>query len=158
MFGDVAGLVEVDDAGEHVASVSLLRAEEVVNDIAVFAFADPVAGGAIVFEVFAGELKLAVDAGEEALSDDANELAGEEHEGGFARAVGEEVAKAFDGFDDAGGVESGEDEVTGFGGAEGELGGFFVADFADHDDVGVLTKGGAEGSGEVVGVGVELTL
>ena len=92
------------------------------------------------------------------MGDDADELAGEEHEGGFAWSVGEEVAEALDGFDDAGAVEGGEDEVPGFGCAEGELGGFFVANFSDHDHVGVLTEGRAEGSGEAVGVRVEFAL
>ena len=151
-------MVGLNDAGQHIPGVCLLRAEKVVDEVAVASFPDPGAGGSVVFEIFADELERTVDAGEEILGHDPDELAGEEHEGGFARAVGEEVAQALDGFNNAGAVESGEDEVARFGGSEGELGGFFVPDFADHDDVGVLPKGGTEGSGEAVGIGVEFPL
>src|SRR2546428_1782310 len=46
------------------------------------------------------------------------------------------------------GVQGGEDEMAGEGGADADLGGFEVAGFADEDDVGVLTEEGAEGAGE----------
>jgi hypothetical protein len=38
--------------------------------------------------------------------------------------------------------------VTGERGADGDLGGVFVADFADHNDVGILAQDVAEGVGE----------
>ena len=42
------------------------------------------------------------------------------------------------------GVKSGDDEVSGEGGLEGDLGSFVIADFADHDDVGILAEERAE--------------
>jgi hypothetical protein len=44
------------------------------------------------------------------------------------------------------GVERGEHQVTGERGADGDLGGVFVADFTDHNDVGILAEDVAEGA------------
>ena len=38
--------------------------------------------------------------------------------------------------------------MAGEGGFDGNFGGFLIADFADHDDVGVLPQNGAQGVGE----------
>ena len=46
------------------------------------------------------------------------------------------------------GVQRGEHEVAGQRGLDGDLGGLLVADFADHDDVGVLPQEGAQRVGE----------
>ena len=46
------------------------------------------------------------------------------------------------------GVDGAEDEVAGERGADGDLGGVEVADFTDHDDVGVLAQHVAQGAGE----------
>src|ERR1700743_2222503 len=46
-------------------------------------------------------------------------------------------------------VQGRENHVAGFGGEERGGNGFEVAHFADQNDVGVLTKGGAQGGGEV---------
>jgi len=45
-------------------------------------------------------------------------------------------------------VEGAEDKVAGEGGVDGDLGGFQIADFTDHDDVGGLAQHGAQGGGE----------
>ena len=46
------------------------------------------------------------------------------------------------------GVEGGEDQVAGQGGADRDVGRLPVADFADHDDVGVLAQDVAQRAGE----------
>src|SRR5579871_100701 len=46
------------------------------------------------------------------------------------------------------GVNGGENEVAGEGGLNGDLRGFLVADFADHDFVGVVAQDGAQSAGE----------
>src|SRR5262249_2632575 len=51
-----------------------------------------------------------------------------------------------------------EDEVAGFGGEQGSGNGFEVAHFADEDDVGILTKSGAESGGEIGGVDFDFAL
>lgn len=53
------------------------------------------------------------------------------------------------------GVETGENEVTGEGGLDGDLSGVQVACFADHDPVGILTEEGAQDAskGETDGFG-----
>jgi hypothetical protein len=48
------------------------------------------------------------------------------------------------------GVQSREDQVAGQGGLDRQLGGLFVADLTDHDDVRVLAEGGAQAGAEVV--------
>jgi hypothetical protein len=61
----------------------------------------------------------------------------------------ERIGDACDGGGDVGGVQSGEDEVAGFGGGNGDAHGFRVAHFADNDDIGSLPKSGAEGGRKV---------
>ena len=68
------------------------------------------------------------------------------------------VHDALDGFWGVDGVEGGDDEVAGFGGGEGDLGGFAVAEFADDDDVGVLAHALTESFGEGFGVAANFTL
>jgi hypothetical protein len=83
-------------------------------------------------------------------ADGADEALGED---GFDRGGDEEGFDAH--IDEAGeggrgvvGVEGAEDEVAREGGADGDFGGFEVADFADHDDVGILAEDMAEAHGE----------
>jgi hypothetical protein len=45
-------------------------------------------------------------------------------------------------------VQRAEDQVAGERRADGDFGGLLVADFADHDDVGVLAQDVAQGRGE----------
>ena len=76
----------------------------------------------------------------------------------FLLIGGKEVHDAFDGFWGVDGVESTDDEVSGFGGGHGDLSGFSVAEFADDDDVGVLSHALAEAFGEGLGVAANLAL
>src|SRR5208282_5825543 len=46
------------------------------------------------------------------------------------------------------GVDRGEDQVAGEGGVDGDLRGFLVADFADHDFVGVVTQDRTQPAGK----------
>jgi hypothetical protein len=45
-------------------------------------------------------------------------------------------------------VEGGHDQVAGEGGLDGDLGGFQIAHFPQHDDVRVLAEEGAQGAAE----------
>ncbi len=83
-------------------------------------------------------LALGADAPDEALGHGSDEGGGDEE--GFDAHVHE----AHGGGGGVVGVEGGEDEVAGHGGLGGGGGGFEVADFADHDDVGVMAEDGAE--------------
>jgi hypothetical protein len=85
---------------------------------------------------------LRAEAADEALGDD--QLDGRGHEEGLDAHVDE----ARDGAGRVVGVDGGEDEVAGERGADGDLGGVLVADFADHDDVGILAEHVAERAGE----------
>ena len=53
-----------------------------------------------------------------------------------------QVEQARDGGDAIIGVQRGEDQVASLRGFQRNFGGFFVADFADHDDVGILAQDG----------------
>ena len=99
-------------------------------------------GGEAVLVGLVGLAAVLADAAGEALGDDEEEGGGDE-EGGDAH-----VEEAGDGGGAVVGVEGGEDEVTGEGGADADLGGFEVAGLADEDDVGVLAEEGTEGGGE----------
>ncbi len=46
------------------------------------------------------------------------------------------------------GVDGGEHQVAGEGGVDGNLSGFLVADFADHDFVGVVAQDGPQAAGK----------
>src|SRR5262249_34584151 len=58
------------------------------------------------------------------------------------------VDEAADDVGDVVGVDGSKDQVSGERGLDGDLCGFLVADFADHDFVGVMTEDGAQTSGE----------
>ncbi len=75
---------------------------------------------------------------DEALGEDGADGGGDEE--GFDADVGE----TGDGGGCVVGVECGEDEVTGEGGVDGDVGGFGIANFPDHDNVGGLAEHGAE--------------
>ncbi len=54
--------------------------------------------------------------------------------------------------------KGGHDEVTGFGGLEGDLNGFAIAHFADENDFGRLAQSGAEGQRKRRRIAVEFAL
>src|SRR5579859_1978388 len=58
------------------------------------------------------------------------------------------VDEAADDVGDVVGVDGGENEVAGQSGLNGDLRGFLIADFADHDFVGVVAQDGAQASRE----------
>ena len=70
----------------------------------------------------------------------------------------EDRDNTLNGFGSVEGVQRGENQVAGFGGEQGGGNGFEVAHFADEDDVGVLTKCGAERGGKVGGVHFDFAL
>src|SRR5262249_38582750 len=70
----------------------------------------------------------------------------------------EHTEDTVDGLAGVDGMEGGEDEVAGFGGAEGDFDGFAVAHFADENGFGGLAEGGAEAGGETVEIGAEFAL
>lgn len=73
-------------------------------------------------------------------------LRGDETEHGRdEEAVHAEVDEAGDRADGGIGVQGAEDEVAGECGTHGDVGGFTVADFADHDDIGIMTQDAAQG-------------
>ena len=100
----------------------------------------------------------AVDAGDELLGEDAAQGFGDHDADLVALVGGEDVEHAVEGARGVAGVEGAEHQVAGFRGGEGELDGFQVAHFTDHDDVGVFAQGAAQGFGEGFGVGVDLAL
>lgn len=76
-------------------------------------------------------------------------LGDEEADGGGEDGVdADQVNHAGEGGGGGVGVEGGEDEVAGDGSLDGGFGGVGVADFADHDDVGVEAENGAKAVGE----------
>ena len=89
-----------------------------------------------------GGAAVRAEAADEALGND--ELDG----GGDEEGLDAHIHEARDGAGCVVGVERGENQVAGKRGADRDLGGVFVADFADHDDVGVLAEDGTEGAGE----------
>ena len=55
-------------------------------------------------------------------------------------------------------MEGTEDQVSGFGGFDGDGDGFEVAHFADEDDIGVFAQGGAQRGLKAFGVDVDFAL
>ncbi len=124
-----------------------------------FAVADEVADGGGVGEDFEGEdASFAIGSWDELLGDDAAEGFADHDSDLVALIGGEDVEDAIEGSGGVSGVEGAEDEVTGFGGGDGELNGFEVAHFTDHDDVGVFAKRASESGGEASGVGMDFAL
>ncbi len=143
-FGDGHAAAE---AG-MVAFIAAVRLAEVGVFVLALAEQGEEGGGGFV----GAGAELAVLA-EEAEADDPDDAGGEEE--GFDLHVDEAGEDA----GTASAVDGADDEVAGEAGAEGDHGGFGIADFADHDDLGVLAEEGAEGDGvgEVFG-GVDLGL
>ena len=99
-----------------------------------------------------------VDLGNEALGDDEAERFGEAGADGLLIGERKDADDAFDGFGRVDGVKSGENQVAGFGGFESDFDGFFVAHFADQNDLGRLAQGGAQGERETWRVAVKFAL
>src|SRR5579862_2011468 len=91
-----------------------------------------------------GDAALVVGAANEALRNDGFEGGGELQTNLFLFWRREDRDDALDGFRGIESVQGRENQVAGFGGEQSGGNGFQVAHFADQDDVGVLTKGGAQ--------------
>ncbi len=89
-----------------------------------------------------GGFALGADGPDEALGEDGLDGGGDEER------LDSHVNQTCEGAGSVVGVERAEDQVPGEGGADGDLGGFEVADFADHDHVGVLAEDVAQAHGE----------
>src|SRR5215472_6690424 len=84
------------------------------------------------------------------ITDEANEALSENTVESGDEVVGLDahVDEAADDVGDVVGVDGGEDEVAGERRLDGDLRGFLVADFPDHDFVGVVAKDGAQSAGK----------
>src|SRR5437870_2920581 len=130
------------DAAAHAGEVAGGAGLAAVEGADAEALGEVAVGDEAVLVGLVGLAAVLADATGEALGHDEEEGGGDE-EGGDAH-----VEEPGDGGGAVVGVEGGEDEVAGEGGADADLGGFEVAGFADEDDVGVLAEEGAEGGGE----------
>ena len=81
-----------------------------------------------------GFLAMLAEFSDEALGEDADDRRADEI------GLDADVVQTGDRAGSVVGVQGAEDQVAGEGGLGGELGGFGVADFADHDNVGVLPQ------------------
>src|SRR5207244_10151107 len=68
--------------------------------------------------------------------------------GGDEEWLEAKVQQSGDGAGGVVGMQRGEDQMAGERGLHGNFGGFFIADFADENDVGVLTQHRAENAAE----------
>src|ERR1035441_1499196 len=161
VFAEIAHAVLAGGAGED-AGIGIFHDEPADLVVDIHHFKDAHAGGiaaAVALgaagaapgeDVFAfgrehgavGELAARADDADEALRQDGDERTGDQVV--FHAHVGE----AGDGAGGIVGMQGGEDEVAGEGGADGDIGGFAVADFAHHDDVGILADDVAQAAGE----------
>ena len=156
--GDEALLPVVEDDVFHEAHALADAGFEDVAQALGFAVADEGDDGGVGDEEFAGEDEAAVGCGEEPLAEDAAETFGD---GGADLGLlrrWEDVEQTVERGGGVAGVHGADDEVAGFGGGDGHLDGFEVAEFADDDDVGVFAEGALEGGGEGGGVGADLAL
>ncbi len=92
------------------------------------------------------------------LAEDGLEVSGQLSAYFVASFSWEKVSESGDGTLCVAGVYCGEDHMSGFGGGEGHLCGFLIADLADHDDVGVLAEAILEPGGEAGHVDADFTL
>src|SRR5579862_9981912 len=117
----------------------------VVNEASLVGVDDAIAdvgGGDHDFN--GGDAALVVGAANEALRNDGFEGGGELQTNLFLLGRREDRDDALDRFRGIESVQGRENQVAGFGGEQSGGNGFQVAHFADQDDVGVLTKGGAQ--------------
>jgi hypothetical protein len=105
-----------------------------------------------------GDAAGVVGAADEALRDDGLERGGHLQTNLFLLGGRKDGNDTLNGFGGVESVQRGENEVAGFGGEERGGNGFEVAHFADQDDVRILTKRSAQGSGEIRGVDFDFAL
>ena len=96
--------------------------------------------------------------GKQALRNDEAESFGEAGADGLLIGERENADDTLDGFGSVDGVQSGHDQVAGFGSFESDFNGFAIAHFADENYFGRLAQGGAQGESETGSVGVEFAL
>ena len=159
--GDELLTVEIEEGlieGLH-AVLAAARGDSVVNEAGFVGVDDAIANvGSGDHDFASGDAALVVSAANEALGDDSLEGGGHLQTNLFLLGRRKDGDDALNGFGSVEGVQGGENQVAGLGGQEGGGNGFEVAHFADEDDVGVLTKSGAESGGEVSGVHFDFAL
>jgi len=124
-----------------------------------FVFSDEIGDGVIVVEnLHHGHAALAVFARNEFLTDNIAQSEGQLVADFLLAAFREKVEDAGDGPDDISGVESGKNQVAGFGSSEGKGDGFSIAHFTDEDDIRVFPHHRAEAVSECVHISADLPL
>lgn len=131
-----------DDAAEQVQVVT----------------SDGVLGCGVALHDFEARDPFGEGAWDETLADDGVETAGEQGAGVGLFGGGMEFTDTIERLRHGIGVESGEDEVAGFGGLHGGLNGGAISNFADENDLGILSDGIADGVGETSGIDTDLAL
>ena len=94
----------------------------------------------------------------EALGDDGDEAIGKLGGNAALDFGGEGADDSLESFGAGGGMDGGENEVTGFRGAECEAHGLGIAHFADHEDIRIFAKGVEQGLLETGGVAADFAL
>ncbi len=124
-----------------------------------FSFAEAGLNAGVDAEGLGGEdPALDIRAGEKPLADHRFEDIGELGRDLLLLIRGEEIHDALDGFGGINGVEGADDKVSGFCGGHGDLHGFTVSQFANDDDIGVLSHALTESKGKGFGVAADLAL
>lgn len=156
--GDYFGAAQFDEVLVEEAHAHFLAGDD-FRDAEDVSFGEEFSdGGRGAHDFVDGDAGLVVGGFGEALADDGLEAGGEVEEDAGAFIGGEEGGEALECLCGGGGVEGGEDGVSGVGGLESGFDGFAVAHFADEDDVGVLAECFAESVAEAGDVGTEFTL
>lgn len=157
--GDEAFDVEGAEGFVHSNHADIFAGLHHAGEHVGFSFADAVGhGGGINEELEREHASTAIGAWDELLRKHAAKRFGYHDADLVALVGGENVEHAIKGSRCIAGVECAKDKVPGFCSGEGELNGFKVAHFSDHDDIGVFTEGTAESLGEGIGVGVDFAL
>src|SRR5579885_1974882 len=140
-FADAVGQIEqfADGGAAMVAGAGAFQATGALGE-------DDVAPGGRVqaeFAEFLGGVALGLLA---VFADHANQALGQDavERGNEVVRLDAHVDETADDVGNVIGVNGGEDEVPRQGGLNGDFGGFLVADFADHDFVGVVAKDGPQ--------------
>ena len=149
LLGDLAAVDEFFQVAVHGDAALAALGFHLAGDLGPLATADQVReGGVVDHHLHRCPSSLAVFSGHQLLGDDHRQAEGELRTDFAGTFSGEEIDEAGDGTTGILGVQGGDHHMTGFGGGQGEGGGFRVAHLTDEDHIRILPQGTAQSSTE----------
>ena len=155
---DFAGLDELGEVGIELNHAVFCAGLKFRFDEIDFIFPNEIRNRGGVNHDFESGHPAAASLAHEDLGDDGHDGGRELGPDHLLSVSGKGIDDAGDGAGGSGGVESAEDQVTGFGGGDGRFDRLEVTHFAHEDDIGILAEGAADRLGKAGDIDVNFPL